>query len=123
MKRAQRVEKEFCIVMLGHRGTRTSLMIAALLLCVYSPAIAQRKSAPRQRPVTDILVLTRSPATWWYDLNGKVRSLETVTVTLEEKDSELRETRSLSTTSYFDRRGLETEVIDDKGSRTLNKYD
>lgn len=98
-------------------------MMAALALSAHSLAYAQKASELPQQPITDILVMKVSPGRWWYDLRGNVRSVESVMVKLEEKDGQMRETQVISHTFYFDRRGLETETIDSKEGRTLNKYD
>jgi hypothetical protein len=98
-------------------------MLAVLMLCANSTAEGVRVLRQQQKPSDKLLMTVLSPGKWHFDLHGKVRSLEILTIKLEPPEGQMKESSAISTTHYFDERGLETEMIDSQGGRTLNKYD
>jgi hypothetical protein len=98
-------------------------MVAGLALIVHPASTRAGAAAPQTQIPADILILKLSPGKWFYEVEGDVRSIETTSFRLEVKNGRTVETRLGSKTSWFDRRGRETELIEGEEARTVWKYD
>ena len=103
--------------------TRIGFIIIALVLSAH-PCSPSKSAAIRQTlPEAELLVIKFSPGKWGHEVQGEVRSVETLEFRAETKNGQVLETRTGSRISYFDRRGFETEMIEDEEARMVWKYD
>ncbi len=99
--------------------------IIAVALVLVSPATLSQNASSKQTPSgAELLLMKLAPGKWAHDVEGDVRSIETVEYRLEKKGGQMVETRTGSTkVSYFDRRGFETESVQDGEDKIEWKYD
>jgi hypothetical protein len=103
--------------------TRIGFIIIATMLSAHSIALSQNESAPRTPSGEDLLVMRFAPGKWFHEVQGDVRSIETVEIASARKNNKWAENRSSPKIVYFDRRGFATEAIEGEEGRTVWKYD
>lgn len=97
-------------------------MLTLALLCGAHPSFEQNPAKP---PAGErLLAMKLAPGKWIYDVKGMVRSIETREYRLEKRGDRMVETETSGPkTTYFDRRGFETEFVEADESKIVWKYD